>query len=77
MNFFRLFAALLLFYGMNTLGFISFLALASKWPQLMQYWGNAENKLPTFRNERHERRFVIKIRFCSLSILFLALGICR
>lgn len=67
-------SALLLFYGINTLGFISFLTLASKWPKLMRIWGNAEMELPTFRNERQQKRFILKIRFFSLGILFLALS---
>lgn len=40
----------------------------------MRYWENAESKLPTFRNQRQRRNFIIKLRSLAFVILGMALG---
>ena len=71
---FCLFSANLLFYGMNALELISFLALAMHWPELMRRWQIVES-LPVFRNCSYKISYMRQIRFISLLAMFLALSI--
>lgn len=62
-----------MFNDPNTFEFLCFLAFASKWPRLMQFWTDAEQKLPSFRNSKQKRSFIFKIRFTAFGFLTLAL----
>lgn len=60
---------------MNTSVMICFLKLAIDWPGLMKFWGMAEANLPSFRNEKHKKNFMLKLRSLAFIILFMAIGI--
>ncbi|XP_055326858.1 gustatory receptor for sugar taste 64f-like [Sitodiplosis mosellana] len=47
-----------IFYTSNTYGFVSFLALARKWPLLIHKWENTESKSPAFRSQKQKTNFV-------------------
>lgn len=72
-DFFFKFPANLLFYGMNALEFIGFLALSLHWPDLMRQFQMVES-LPVFRNCTYKTMYMRRIRFISSIALFLALG---
>lgn len=54
---------ILIFYLMNTMGYIIFFIIARKWPALMRYWQEIELQLPPFRapNEKRRKMFCLKI----------------
>lgn len=51
-----------------------FLALAPKWPKLMQYWTDAEQKLPKFYNSKQKRCFILKVRIIAFTILIVTIS---
>lgn len=63
-----------MFYLSSTCGMIFILKTTLKWPALMRLWVAAETKLPTFRNQKQRRNFILKLRSLVFAMLFMALG---
>lgn len=63
-----------LFYDTGTIEYLLFLALAPKFPKLLQFWADSERKLPFFNDLKGKRRFIFKIRFIGFGFLILALS---
>lgn len=72
------FSANFLFYAMNALEFIGFMALSLQWAELMQSWQMTES-LPVFQNCtcNYKTAYMRRIRFIASVALILALGISR
>lgn len=71
----QIFPADFLFCLMNTIGFIGFIGLAMKWPELMKLWENAELYLTLFCKHSLNRTKTFRIRFVASAVLLLALSI--
>lgn len=63
-----------LFFVTSSFGYISFFALAMKWPELMRQWENVESNLTTFHNYKQKRNQMLRIRYVTFTIFFLAFG---
>lgn len=70
----RSFVANLLFYGMNSLAFVSFLILSMHWPELMCTWQTIES-LAIFRNCAYKPTYIRRVRLIALTTMLLALSI--
>lgn len=63
-----------LFFATSCFGYISFLAIAMKWPELMRHWEDVELNLTTFHNYKQKRNQMLRIRYITFTILFFAFG---
>lgn len=68
-------SAILLYYSINTAGFISFFILALNWPELMQEWQTTESSLSSLCNRRERDSYIFQIRLIILIVLSAALGL--
>ena len=53
---------------------IYFMNLASKWPDLMQYWYQIEKNVPAYNTKKRNRIFCNEIKFYTVTISVLIFG---